>query len=607
MTKLGLKDLPIEQKDEESLGIGDYVDVLSEFIRNCDTPITIALQGDWGSGKTSLMNLIENEIKSTEKDKKRILTIWFNTWQYSQFDLAGSLPLSMMQNITSMLEKESNHNSQIKEKIDQVSKLLLRIGNSALLGGASLIGLQDSMNAVQTKWKDQNQPESDIAMMLSKIKKHMKDIVESATKESNKDGLEKIVVFIDDLDRIKPVRAVELLEAMKVFLDIDKCVYVLACDYGVVTTGLQEKFNWEQGSHSGKDFFDKIIQVPFKMPLKRYEPESYLKKLLLNTELHFGDCDIASCIELIESSVGFNPRTIKRVLNMLQLLVMLNDKKIGVTKQNEPATDLQTEARHSNRVMFGILCMLEVYEPIYEYIIQDVPYRVKQLKSGLESLDEKDYEKLKSEIEKRNVSMQKAADFCDAFVKCIQLDQDESISKREVDHLIDLFSHTALVGHGFRVEDFDELAFSKRTKRALNQRYKKFFDCRRPDNQQFQRKRNYVFLHLHWFGDLYLSLKGDYESFQFGLESESNTVDIESLGEAIRSKLLWPTGGGFERVHDFNFYWFVTAPLNSQSSEQEFMEEVCGLLDSVTEPPSRLHDVFKEVIGTIQTSENNPR
>lgn len=51
-----------------------------------------------------------------------------------------------------------------------------------------------------------------------------------------------MVIFVDDLDRLQPAKAVELLEVLKVFLDCEKCVYVLAVDYEVVTQGIKQKF-----------------------------------------------------------------------------------------------------------------------------------------------------------------------------------------------------------------------------------------------------------------------------------------------------------------------------------------------------------------------------
>jgi predicted KAP-like P-loop ATPase len=59
----GLKDIPLESFNDDALEIGDYAKSLSDFIQQCETPLTIALQGDWGSGKTSLMNLIKSSAR----------------------------------------------------------------------------------------------------------------------------------------------------------------------------------------------------------------------------------------------------------------------------------------------------------------------------------------------------------------------------------------------------------------------------------------------------------------------------------------------------------------------------------------------------------------
>ena len=592
MNKLGLKDLPIEKKDDESLGIGDYADVLTEFIRNCDTPITIALQGDWGSGKTSLMNLINSDLKSTETASSPFITIWFNTWQYSQFELAGSLPLSMMQNLTSKLEEWTDRGNQNRERFEKLKTQFKRVGKATVLAGASFIGLHDTTKAGMDAYQDQTLSTSDLADTLSEIKDGLKKVVEEATNGSKRSEPKKVVVFIDDLDRIEPIRAVELLEALKIFLDIDRCVYVLACDYGVVTTGLREKFSWTKDSPTGKDFFDKIIQVPFKMPVKKYDPELYLNKLLDNTNLQFEQEDISRCQELIEYSVGFNPRTIKRVLNMLQLLVLLDDKKQEVNDiQNAPPERL-AERRASNRVMFGILCMIEAYEPIYEYIIKDIPLRIKQLQSGLESVAEEDRDQLEESVGAHRMPL--AIDFCKSFVRCIQLDRDDTISREEIEHLTILFSHTALVGHGSQAEDFDELAFSTKTKSKLNQQYRDFVTCKKPAYGKFRKTHNSVYLPLHWFGDLLLCVKSEDTIFQFGLESESNADKIEELGVAMCSRLNWTFGGRFENVDYTHYFWFVEVSRDSQSGEEQFMEKVYEFLDLVTDPVSKLYNLIKE-------------
>ncbi len=86
----GNTDKPIEIKKNDTFGISLYVDGLCDFIVNCDSPMTISIQGDWGSGKTSMMNMI----KETISDK--VHTIWFNTWQFSQFQMQNELTVSML-------------------------------------------------------------------------------------------------------------------------------------------------------------------------------------------------------------------------------------------------------------------------------------------------------------------------------------------------------------------------------------------------------------------------------------------------------------------------------------------------------------------------------
>ena len=70
-----------EIKKYDKLGLIDYAEALSEFIKECETPITIGIQGDWGIGKSSLLNMIDKNLSEACFKK-----IWFNTWHFSLFD-----------------------------------------------------------------------------------------------------------------------------------------------------------------------------------------------------------------------------------------------------------------------------------------------------------------------------------------------------------------------------------------------------------------------------------------------------------------------------------------------------------------------------------------
>ena len=77
---ISIKDRPILSKNEDQLKVTRYAQALINFISNSDTPITIGLQGEWGTGKTSLMYMLREEL-----DIKNVATSWVNTWEYSMF------------------------------------------------------------------------------------------------------------------------------------------------------------------------------------------------------------------------------------------------------------------------------------------------------------------------------------------------------------------------------------------------------------------------------------------------------------------------------------------------------------------------------------------
>lgn len=71
-----------------------------------------------------------------------------------------------------------------------------------------------------------------------------------------------------------------MLEVLKLFLDCDRCVFVLAVDYEVVTLGIKQKFGNDVSKEKGRSFFDKIIQLPFKVPVANYDIHKYVRDMM---------------------------------------------------------------------------------------------------------------------------------------------------------------------------------------------------------------------------------------------------------------------------------------------------------------------------------------
>lgn len=86
--------------------------------------MTIAIQGDWGSGKTSFMNMIRCQIES------KVVTSWFNTWQYSQFNMGDTLSLSLIKRLIDTLPSQ---NETTKRAVAKTLNLVKHMKEGALM------------------------------------------------------------------------------------------------------------------------------------------------------------------------------------------------------------------------------------------------------------------------------------------------------------------------------------------------------------------------------------------------------------------------------------------------------------------------------------------
>lgn len=125
-SKTSLSDIPFSE-ERNDFGTERYVNGLIRFIEQSDAPITIALQGEWGSGKTSLMTRLERALCSGSESK--FIGIEINTWEYSMM----SSPEVTVYKILSQLVRELTHNSgETKKKVSKLLKGLYRGGREAI-------------------------------------------------------------------------------------------------------------------------------------------------------------------------------------------------------------------------------------------------------------------------------------------------------------------------------------------------------------------------------------------------------------------------------------------------------------------------------------------
>lgn len=367
---MGRRDTPLdpdrdeEGEDVDQLDIGPYSEGLYRFVRQCDTPMTVGLQGEWGSGKTSLMKLVKSKLKGADHDS--VITFWFETWQYGAMGGSDTLGILLLRDLTENLMTDLKDDPSIYMFREQMGKAL----RSAL---PTAIGLATSIATRSDRAGDAVQVATGSLMggESSDMRRCFRDLVSKALAQK-KGADRRLVVFIDDLDRVQPKLAVRLLEVLKNFMDVEDCVFVVACDYEVVREGVHDLMNIAEEQRDAKKdkvdaFFHKLFQVQFLMPVNAYKIDKLLRTYIvdrlirhnsgpdlafagldkttktqnrrtamLNAFLETGSTEgagatlaadkwFAQLVGVVESAVGTNPRAFKRFLNLVDLTCSVDE------------------------------------------------------------------------------------------------------------------------------------------------------------------------------------------------------------------------------------------------------------------------------------------
>lgn len=346
-----ITDKPIVGLSEDLLKVQRYSEALSNFITKSDTPITIGLQGEWGTGKTSLMSLLLEDF-----NKKNIACSWVNTWEYSMFKGPHETTPGVLRGMLEKLKQSCvernvwSSKDETKEKFNKAAKFLGNLANQMV---ANKTGLNFSEAANSLSKTEENIVE------IAKVKSLISGLIEELIQANN--PIQKVVFFVDDLDRIPPGDAVEVLEALKNIFDIPNCVFILAIDYDVVVKGLESKFGkkTEENEREFRSFFDKIIQVPFSMPTGTYDIENLLVEKLTSLGIPIKEDEKELYTKAVKYSIGFNPRSLKRYLNSFSLINHLKEV------END-----DSENQYDEFMLFAILGIQISYPKIFRLITQ---------------------------------------------------------------------------------------------------------------------------------------------------------------------------------------------------------------------------------------------
>lgn len=356
MEQIYNSDKPIDNKNNDRFNRNKFSSRISQTIinRKSDEGLVIGLYGVWGEGKTSVLNMIQNDLEEMDD----IFVVKFNPWRFKDED---SLILNFLKNISIVLDKDLNN---AKEKFGGfIKKYGIAVGLGVLNIDLTKIG--ETLSDTE----------------LEKLK----DRVNAFLKESKK----KIVIIIDDIDRLDKQELFSLFKLIKLTGDFSNTYYILSFDDEMVASAIGERYA-SGDKLSGYNFLEKIIQVPLRIPQAQSQDLLNFTFELLNNAFSENQLDLQTEeAEKIGSLISQNilpriktPRLAIRYANSLSFLIPL----------------LKGEVNNSDLILFeGI----KIFYPEYYQLIKNYPgYFIESYYGYQESKDNAKAEELKKELEK---------------------------------------------------------------------------------------------------------------------------------------------------------------------------------------------------------------
>lgn len=284
-----------------------------------DRPITIGVHGDWGAGKSSVLEMIEAGFA----DDKKVLCIKFNGWRFQGFEDAK---IALIEGIAEELIKNRSLETKAKDLVAELYKRIdwLKVAKHAgglALTAATGIPSPDLVHGLVTTLQGYAADPVKLATAanLTAVAEGVQSVLKPAESVKvpaeiqafrktfddllKKADVEQLVVLIDDLDRCLPDTAIETLEAVRLFVFTPHTAFVVAADEAMIENSVRKHFPELPEGGGGKDYarnyLEKLIHVPFRIPLLgETETRTYVTLLLVGEQLGEGDSDFVKLISV---------------------------------------------------------------------------------------------------------------------------------------------------------------------------------------------------------------------------------------------------------------------------------------------------------------------
>ncbi|GAB4422505.1 MAG: hypothetical protein Kow002_11910 [Anaerolineales bacterium] len=314
----------------------DYAATLARLIadKKTETPLAIGVSGSWGAGKTTLLKRVQSMLKplkdlhsdkysgaefinaaeNPQRDYRACRTVWFNAWKYAEED---ELLVALVRVIVQAMYADDFISKgaaaildPLKDRRDVIDTVLRWFSIDTPFGSIN-------PNTGEAKTPPLAEKTAVLDLFDEAFDRLMAAWVHRKTDVKKIDETKGVlVVFIDDLDRCLPEKTVQVLEAVKLFLDKKGCIFVLGADTEVVRAAVQRHYeNAKVEGENADKYLEKVIQLKFELPpIVPDKMQAFLQKQ------ENMDAVMQELWQTLVESAEINPRRVKSVINDVNLL-----------------------------------------------------------------------------------------------------------------------------------------------------------------------------------------------------------------------------------------------------------------------------------------------
>lgn len=356
-------------------------------------PVALGLSGSWGSGKTTVLRLVENELTERGTNEAKVLVVNADPWRYDPATGAKeSLIAEVLSALADELAEHPAHDEAAKTKaVALIKRLAKRVDWAKAIKLTAKTSLAFQLPSIDDLFGLVKEPEKAGEPAEIKGLDAFRDEFAELMASEPLAHVRSVAVLVDDLDRCLPETVIESLEAIRLFLAVPKMSFVIAADEARVADAIRTRFRvtGEEAPRGGdgeseepaKLYLHKIVQTTIPLPgLSRFDTQSFLVLLQLQQRLAVQQLEqiIATCAELRRSAGSLDELQVDGDLDVSEeiafasrLTPLLYEKLQGNPRRikrflNDLRVRRSIAARRGIDLDFAIVAKLMVLEKLLE-------------------------------------------------------------------------------------------------------------------------------------------------------------------------------------------------------------------------------------------------